>query len=133
MGLPLPASDPYLHLNLYRPARITESLSQLLSHRLTSRLGQRGQRLTGGTSAALERAVISVEGRQHEYVLLGVSRDVQKKGVDEELLQPRRVTKRKSPVGGLRQVWLMPGQNDVDPAVVGPFRGSQDRDSSAPA
>jgi hypothetical protein len=72
MGLPSAAGDPCLHLNLYGPASITEGLSHLLPHGVPSCLGQRGQRLTGGASAALKRAVISVEGRQHEYVLLGV-------------------------------------------------------------
>src|SRR4051795_6026914 len=105
-GLPLAAGGPCLHLNLHRSASITEGLSHLLPHGVPSRLGQRGQRLTSGASAALKRAVISVESGQHEHMLLGVGLDVQKAGVEKELLEPRRVAKRKSTVGGLGQVWL---------------------------
>ena len=58
----------------------------LLAHGAAYLLGQCSQCLAGGSAAALKRAVVGVERRQHEGMLLSVGLDVHEPSLTKERL-----------------------------------------------
>src|SRR5215831_8183791 len=65
-------------------ATVAEVPPHLLAHSPAYFVGQRGQCLTSGTSAAFKGAVIGIERRQHKGMRLSMGLDVYETSLSEE-------------------------------------------------
>ena len=101
--LPSAAGDPDLHLYLDGPSLLLRS--RRTSSRTARRMSSGNPASSSGSAAAFKGAVIGVEGRQTEGVLLDVGLDIDEAGLTEEQLQASGVAKRKGTSDALGQAW----------------------------